>query len=333
MEQKKLRDLERRCIQEEAPQCVAACPIHVDARAFLAKAALGAWDEAVRVLAAAMPLPGIVARICDHPCQRECLRAESGGAIAIADLERAAIRRGKRGKAPVLLPAKGERVACVGGTLSSLVAAWDLARKGYEVTILAQGERLGGALREFPEGILPHAAIEEEVRLMREMGVRTRPIPKPGEPSLIEAVRAEFDAVYVASDEEDGVIEALGLGHLSIDPLTLSTSLAGLFIGRKGTEGDVFSPIEAVARGRKAATSMDRHLQKVSLTAEREREGPYKTRLITNLEGVASRPVVPMGDRTSGYSDAEAMEEASRCIGCECMECVKACLFLERFKS
>ena len=34
----------------------------------------------------------------------------------------------------------------------------------------------------------------------------------------------------------------------------------------------------------------------------------------------------------SGYSDEEAHCEAGRCIQCECMECVKKCLFLERFK-
>ena len=38
-------------------------------------------------------------------------------------------------------------------------------------------------------------------------------------------------------------------------------------------------------------------------------------------------------DKKSGFSEAEAREEAGRCLQCECMECVKVCLFLERFKS
>ena len=333
MDRKKLQELEGRCIQEEAPTCVAACPIHVDVKTFLARVAAGAWDEAVRVLAATMPLPGIVGRICDHPCQIRCRRIDAGGAIAIADLERAALRRGGAGKGQPPMPAKERRVAIVGGALSGLVAAWDLARKGYQVTILADGEKLGGVLRAFPEDVLPDHVIEEELRLLEQMGVKVIFAGRMDAAGWIEAVRGEFDAVYAGLDETTGADPPIaGLDRLTIDPFTLSTTVDGLFVGRKGADETGFSPIGAVAEGRKAATSIDRYLQKVSLTAGREREGPYETKLYTNLEGVTAQPTVPMEDRASGYGDADAMQEAGRCIGCECMECVKACLFLERFK-
>ena len=41
MDQQELRALEQRCIQEEAPECTAACPIHVDGRAFVGHVAEG----------------------------------------------------------------------------------------------------------------------------------------------------------------------------------------------------------------------------------------------------------------------------------------------------
>ena len=41
MDQQELRALEQRCIQEEAPECTAACPIHVDGRAFVGHASKG----------------------------------------------------------------------------------------------------------------------------------------------------------------------------------------------------------------------------------------------------------------------------------------------------
>ncbi|MGA2107033.1 MAG: pyridine nucleotide-disulfide oxidoreductase/dicluster-binding protein [Syntrophorhabdales bacterium] len=333
MDRKKLQELESRCVQEEAPQCVAACPIHVDARAFLARIAKGAWDEALEVLVASMPLPGIVGRICDHPCQLQCRRAEAGDGVAISHLEQAALRRARKRKGPILLPAKDRRVALVGGGLSGLVAAWDLLRKGFGVTILSQGERLGEALREFPEEVLPQSVIEEETGLLLEMGANVRVVQQIEGPAWIKALRSEFDAVYVASEGSEGLKPLAGVERLAIEPLTLSTAEAGLFVGRRDPAGAAPSPIEAVAEGRRAATSIDRYLQGVSLTAGREREGPYKTRLYTSLAGVTPKAVVPMGDRISGYSDAEGMEEAGRCIGCECMECVKACLFLDRFKS
>ena len=51
------------------------------------------------------------------------------------------------------------------------------------------------------------------------------------------------------------------------------------------------------------------------------------------MKRVVPEPVTPMKD-ASGYNEEEARKEAGRCRGWfECMECVKECLFLERFKS
>jgi Fe-S oxidoreductase len=117
------------------------------------------------------------------------------------------------------------------------------------------------------------------------------------------------------------------------DHVTAATSKLGFFVGGGTHQSRSYSSIAAVADGRRAAISIDRFLQKVSLTASREREGPYESRLFTNLEGIPPRNVVRMGNPDSGYSEDEAQEEAGRCIQCECMECVKQCLFLEQFKA
>ncbi len=51
MEQAELRQWERKCVQEEVPQCVAACPLHVDAGTFCSLMAQRRWDKAWQVLA------------------------------------------------------------------------------------------------------------------------------------------------------------------------------------------------------------------------------------------------------------------------------------------
>jgi Fe-S oxidoreductase len=68
------------------------------------------------------------------------------------------------------------------------------------------------------------------------------------------------------------------------------------------------------------------------MDAGRHKEGPYKTRLFTSLAGVAPLPPVPASDEAAGYTAAEAQEEARRCLQCECMECVKVCAYLEKFR-
>jgi Fe-S oxidoreductase len=48
---------------------------------------------------------------------------------------------------------------------------------------------------------------------------------------------------------------------------------------------------------------------------------------------VAALPALAMADPEAGYSSAEAAAEAARCLQCQCLECVKACPFLEHYKA
>jgi glutamate synthase (NADPH/NADH) small chain len=78
MEQDELRKLEDQCIQEQPPNCAAACPVHVDVRAMMAETARGNFTEAVKILKKTFPFPGIVSRVCDQPCRSVCKRNEAG---------------------------------------------------------------------------------------------------------------------------------------------------------------------------------------------------------------------------------------------------------------
>ncbi len=51
----------------------------------------GDFAAACAVYARVIPFPAILSRICDHPCEAACRRAEAGGAIRIAALERACV--------------------------------------------------------------------------------------------------------------------------------------------------------------------------------------------------------------------------------------------------
>ena len=273
-----------------------------------------------------MPYPGILARICDRPCESVCRRAEAGGAIAISDVEKIAVTLGRVKKRRPAVPPKDARVAIAGRTLSGLAAAWDLAHKGYRVTIFGGADRVDGSLLRIPEKTLPLQVAEQELAVLYELAVETRPIDEAGK--LLDTL-AGFDAVYVTSDPGSPFSK---IGEYISDPLTLATSRPGLFANVENTEGQNISTIFSVAQRRRAAGSIDRFLQKVSLTAGREREGPYETRLVTNLGDIEPCPRIPMV-YPSGYGETEAREEAGRCTHCECMECVKVCLYLEHFKS
>jgi NADPH-dependent glutamate synthase beta subunit-like oxidoreductase len=334
MEQKELRALEYRCIQEELPLCTATCPLHIDARGFIGKIASGAWDEAWKILTRNMPVPNILARICDHPCEPVCKRREAGGSIALSELEKVCVSRVNRKVKASSVPKREDLIAVVGTGLSSLVAAWDLLFLGYHVTILEANDRPGDAFLVFPEHILPRSVIEEEIAVIQAMGGELRTnVLMTQEKRWLEELSDQFDAIYVGLDA--GIIPdslLLDVGMVDVDPITLATGIKGVFAGGLGTRRKPISAILDAADGRKGATSIDRFVQNVSLTAAREGEGPRDTRLYTNIENIAAEPVVPKTDVEGRYTDEEAIREAQRCIQCECMECVKNCLYLERFK-
>ena len=171
---------------------------------------------------------------------------------------------------------------------------------------------------------------------------RPRPVPVPG-----SGFRIEADMVIPAISQEpdlsffggkDG-LETTRRGTIDADPITLETSLQGVFAG-----GDVVTGpqtyIDAMAAGRKAAVSIDRFLRGEDLRAGREEEGPKKDYILVDVDGVeyrdrASLPTLPVERRKNfdevslGLCEEDAMGEARRCLQCggcsECLECIKAC--------
>jgi glutamate synthase (NADPH/NADH) small chain len=330
MDQKELRELEYRCIQEEPPWCTATCPIHVDARAFIGHIAQERWAEGWKVLRKHMPLPGILGRICDAPCESRCKRSEAGEALRIAALERTCVQTEPPAIRILPMPANGKRIAVAGSGLSSLTAAWDLARKGYAVTIFDAGERPGARLLSFDPHQLPAEVIEQEVEKLTKLGVTFELSSDPDTEEIVSRCLEAFDAVYLGLDAIEGrgwEADRDDRGALRVEVKSQATSREGLFAG-----GQSQSPVWQSAHGRWAAISIDRYIQAVSLTAGREKEGPYETRLFTSLKDVAPLPAVPLPEGQRAYPPAAARDEARRCLQCECMECVKVCAYLEKFK-
>ena len=353
MEQQELRDWESRCIQEEPPYCQAACPIHVDARAFMEQMKAGNADAARRILEKTMPLPSVLGAICDHPCEAVCKRGEAGEPLAIGALERACLRLGRPGPKPLVLPSKGKKAAVLssglGSGLAALTCAWDLIRKGYGVTVFTPDQRVGGRLCDLPESLLPAADLAREVARLEAMGVvlRTR---QEYTPEFLESAQADFDAVF-AEYGAPLCPESRG----DVDPVTLQADSEAVFCGGWPGPDGTFSPIGEATDARRAAASMDRHMSGASLTASREKEGPIPTRLYTSLKGVEPSARVVPGGMPAGvespseaspahdakpapeappgvYSAAEAAAEAARCLNCQCLECVKVCAYLEHYK-
>jgi glutamate synthase (NADPH) small chain len=336
MEQHELRELEEQCIQECAPTCTAACPVHVDVKAMLTEIGRGDFSAALKIYKKTVPFPNVISRICDQPCREVCKRIDLDEAIEIRALERAAVEHDDGSiekKRP--LPKRNRHVVIIGGGVSGLTAAHDLARKGYKVLIVEATERLGGSLWLADERDLPKELLQHDIDAILALGVEAQ-YETPIDRMHLSDLRREFDAVYLAIGAhmpDDFEVERDEHGTVKVNPVTFGTNLDGVFAGGGILWGvELRSAITSISEGRRAAISIDRYLQKVSLTASRVNEGPYTSCLYTNTQGLPTQPLIETKHPDESYEWHEAIQEAKRCIQCECMECVKACEYLKAFE-
>ena len=100
MDGQRVKAWEARCIEEQPPACAVGCPLRVDVRGMLEKAKAGDFAARLRDLRPLVALPAVLGRICDHPCETVCRRAEAGGAIRIGAVERACVEAAYRNDPP-----------------------------------------------------------------------------------------------------------------------------------------------------------------------------------------------------------------------------------------
>jgi len=244
MEKDELTRLEDRCIQEQPPNCAAACPVHVDVRAMMAQAAAGNFTEAAKILKKTVPFPGIISRVCDQPCRSVCKRKEAGEPLSVVSIEKSCLDYASELPEKIaVLPGKEKRVGIVGGGLSGLTAAFDLARKGFKVVVFEKGALLGGSLWHFPEEKLPRDVLARDLNVLERVGVEVRFNTTVGIDISLEALCSDFDTVYIAPGTQAPDVFGLATeveGRIAVNPVTLASSREGVFAGgsHRRTKGE-----------------------------------------------------------------------------------------------
>jgi len=184
---------------DRLPPCNHTCPAGENIQAWLYHAEEGAYEEAWQQLMQDNPMPAIHGRVCYHPCEGACNRAQLDEAVSIHAVERflgdQAIKEGWTVKCA---PRTGKKVLIVGAGPGGLSAAYHLARLGHEVAIHEAGPKAGGMMRfGVPKYRLPRDIVETEVARIESMGVT---ITLNSRVEDLEATIAEgrFDAAFLA---------------------------------------------------------------------------------------------------------------------------------------
>ena len=315
----KLLEIGDRCINEAPPACSAHCPLHLDVKAFVEEIEGGSFDKAYKLMEKRIPFARIIGMICDHPCEGVCVRNKKGGTILIGELEKAAVKYGySKAKKGYPLPSSNKTIAVIGSGLKGITASYDLVKKGHKVDVYEVGSKAGGRIWGFEEELTAEL-INEELRFLREKNV-TLILDTFVDEEKLNTIIDKYDAVFVAAKN------LLPLFH--IDSETFQAEDSKVFAGKIDSENEG-SIVFSVSTGRRAAISIDRFIKGTSLSASRENEGSYETVLKykTDDEKTIERT------KKSGniFTEKEAVEEAKRCFKCQCRDCIRPCVHLQRF--
>jgi heterodisulfide reductase subunit A len=185
--------------KDRAP-CSIACPAGINVQGYVQLVGQGKYRQALALIMERLPLPGTLGRICPHPCESECRRAQVDAPVSIRALKRFAADQ----VAPADLPRprideRPEKIAVVGGGPAGLTAAYDLRLKGYQVTLFEALDRLGGMLRVgIPDYRLPPEILDREIDYILSLGVEVRTGTRLGWEFTLADLRAQgYAAVFL----------------------------------------------------------------------------------------------------------------------------------------
>ncbi|MFH1293610.1 MAG: FAD-dependent oxidoreductase, partial [Pseudomonadota bacterium] len=187
--------------EEDIVPCKEACPAHIDVPGYLRLIAQGKRDEANAVIREKVPLPGILGRVCIHPCEDVCRRGEVNGPVSICALKRHAAdgEKGLWKKNAKAGNDTGKKVAIVGAGPAGLTAAFYLRKQGYAVTIFDGHAEPGGMMRYgIPSYRLPKDILDKEINEILDLGVEFRPNQTLGRNVTLDQIKNDgFDAVFL----------------------------------------------------------------------------------------------------------------------------------------
>jgi formate dehydrogenase major subunit len=166
------------------------------------------FEQAWNILTETSPFPSVCGRVCPHPCEDDCNRIEKEGAVGINNIERFlgdyAIENNFQFKR-LSEETHPEKIAIIGAGPAGLSCAYQLARRGYKVTVFEAFSKPGGMLRYgIPDYRLPTDILDKEIGRIEEFGVEIKCNHIIGKDTPYEDLQKNFDAIFVGIGAHKG---------------------------------------------------------------------------------------------------------------------------------
>lgn len=198
------------CMGEDNAACIAKCPMHCDAKQYIKLIQENKGEEAISVIRQTLFTPGILGRICAHPCEGACRRGKEDDPLSIVKLKRYVADNFDNPDYWDLskINHSFKRVAIIGAGPAGAQAAYQLSKAGHFVTIFDKNSAVGGTMRTgIPEYRLPKKVIDHEFSFLNKLGVDFRLNTEIGKDITFESLCQEYDTVLVAVGRQIGRLD------------------------------------------------------------------------------------------------------------------------------
>ncbi len=191
-------------VPEDRPPCADACPAGIDIPGYLRLIAQGKPEEACALILEKVPFPGILGRVCMHPCEDACRRMEVfKQPISICALKRYAADKGGQvfERALNVKESTGHQVAVIGSGPGGLTAAFYLRKMGHDVTVFEGRSKPGGMMRYgIPYYRLPEDVLDGEINQVLSTGIHLETGKSLGKDFDLNSLKEDgFEAVFIAT--------------------------------------------------------------------------------------------------------------------------------------
>ncbi|MDM8540275.1 FAD-dependent oxidoreductase [Desulfococcaceae bacterium HSG9] len=204
--------------------CRTSCPAGTNVQGYVQMVKIGNYQQALNIIMERLPLPGVLGRVCPHPCETDCRRALVDSPVSIRDLKRFAADNAKLEDVP--RPETEEidkQIAVIGSGPAGLTVAYYLWLKGFKVTVFESMEKPGGMLRTgIPDYRLPPAILDQEIDNIISTGIALKTGMALGKDFTLASLKEQgFDAIFlgigahipvkmnIENEDADGVIDAV----------------------------------------------------------------------------------------------------------------------------
>jgi heterodisulfide reductase subunit A-like polyferredoxin len=200
--------------------CKATCPVNPSIQGCMALLQQGKIKEAFELFRSEHPFPGICGRVCHQPCESACTRKDVDQPLAIRSMHRF-LADWARDNGVVYQPEKKaekkEKIAVIGSGPAGLACAYFLAVEGYSVTVFEKAETAGGMLTQgIPAYRLPRDIIDEEIQVIRDLGVEIRFGVDIGKDLTVGQLREEgYGAIFIGVGSQE--CKLLGIENEEIE--------------------------------------------------------------------------------------------------------------------